>query len=440
MIDSLVRPGRRGWPRSIPATGRRTIELGRAFANEFPIRVVCQVLGFPDEARESFFYWYHSMMNGPRRLARRTSRAWRPARTSRTTSRASSSRAPQASRRTSTTTHGQPDRARTSSPSCATPRSTATCCRPRRSRRTSRWWSAAAARRPVAPSSTSGTCCCSTPTSSPPCSPTRRCGTRRSTRRCATPPRSAASPATTPSTSSSTACTIPAGSLVNMVDFSANHDERIVPRSRDVRHLPRRPLHAARSCAAATTRKAGAATWPSASGRTCARGRGSRTRSRCVGSKIIAGASANPQHRRRADAEGHRRREPRPDRPRRDPGAVARLRAGLTVGPMSHVTTQNPELAIDQAEAGYRTYEVYQRERVGSVHDAAQARPAALSPEFTPDPYPLARRSCASTTPATATGPATRSGSRGTTTSRRCSPTTPTSRPGPERRFYAPEA
>ncbi len=44
--------------------GTRTIELGRAFANEFPIRVVCQVLGFPDEASDAFFYWYHSMMSG----------------------------------------------------------------------------------------------------------------------------------------------------------------------------------------------------------------------------------------------------------------------------------------------------------------------------------------------------------------------------------------
>ena len=47
-----------------PATGRYTIEFGRAFANEFPIRVVCQVLGFPDDARDRFFYWYHSMMTG----------------------------------------------------------------------------------------------------------------------------------------------------------------------------------------------------------------------------------------------------------------------------------------------------------------------------------------------------------------------------------------
>jgi cytochrome P450 len=40
------------------------VELGAAFANDFPIRVVCQVLGFPDEARKDFFYWYSSMMNG----------------------------------------------------------------------------------------------------------------------------------------------------------------------------------------------------------------------------------------------------------------------------------------------------------------------------------------------------------------------------------------
>ncbi len=44
--------------------GSLTIELGKAFANEFPIRVVCQVLGIPDEAKDQFFYWYWSMMTG----------------------------------------------------------------------------------------------------------------------------------------------------------------------------------------------------------------------------------------------------------------------------------------------------------------------------------------------------------------------------------------
>jgi pulcherriminic acid synthase len=44
--------------------GTRLVELGRAFANEFPIRVVCEVLGFPEEASDAFFYWYSSMMQG----------------------------------------------------------------------------------------------------------------------------------------------------------------------------------------------------------------------------------------------------------------------------------------------------------------------------------------------------------------------------------------
>lgn len=44
--------------------GVRTVELGRAFANEFPIRVVGEVLGFPPEARADFYYWYNSMMSG----------------------------------------------------------------------------------------------------------------------------------------------------------------------------------------------------------------------------------------------------------------------------------------------------------------------------------------------------------------------------------------
>lgn len=46
------------------ADGTFTLELGKAFANEFPIRVVCQVLGIPDEVKDKFFYWYYSMMTG----------------------------------------------------------------------------------------------------------------------------------------------------------------------------------------------------------------------------------------------------------------------------------------------------------------------------------------------------------------------------------------
>ena len=44
--------------------GVRAVELGGAFANAFPISVVCGVLGFPEAARGQFYYWYSSMMSG----------------------------------------------------------------------------------------------------------------------------------------------------------------------------------------------------------------------------------------------------------------------------------------------------------------------------------------------------------------------------------------
>ena len=42
----------------------RSIELGAAFCNEFPVRVVASVLGLPEEAQANFLYWYQSMMAG----------------------------------------------------------------------------------------------------------------------------------------------------------------------------------------------------------------------------------------------------------------------------------------------------------------------------------------------------------------------------------------
>ncbi len=64
MIDAFTGPEPGPGVEVDPSTGRRTVELAAAFANEFPIRVVCQVLGIPDEARGDFFYWYSSMMLG----------------------------------------------------------------------------------------------------------------------------------------------------------------------------------------------------------------------------------------------------------------------------------------------------------------------------------------------------------------------------------------
>jgi pulcherriminic acid synthase len=46
------------------AGGTATIELGRGFANQFPISVVAEILGIPAEARERFTWWYDAMMSG----------------------------------------------------------------------------------------------------------------------------------------------------------------------------------------------------------------------------------------------------------------------------------------------------------------------------------------------------------------------------------------
>ena len=48
----------------VDEAGVRTLELGRTFADTFPIRVVCEVLGIPSDAQDDFYYWYNSMMSG----------------------------------------------------------------------------------------------------------------------------------------------------------------------------------------------------------------------------------------------------------------------------------------------------------------------------------------------------------------------------------------
>lgn len=45
-------------------SGTAVIELGRCFANEFPISVVAQVLGIHEDMRSQFTYWYDAMMSG----------------------------------------------------------------------------------------------------------------------------------------------------------------------------------------------------------------------------------------------------------------------------------------------------------------------------------------------------------------------------------------
>jgi cytochrome P450 len=64
MIDDWDQLAADGSDFVIDKDGTRTVELGNAFANEFPIRVVCEVLGFPQDAQSQFYYWYNSMMTG----------------------------------------------------------------------------------------------------------------------------------------------------------------------------------------------------------------------------------------------------------------------------------------------------------------------------------------------------------------------------------------
>jgi pulcherriminic acid synthase len=64
LIDEWWRPGN---PKEVEVertTGSAVIELGRCFANEFPISVVAQVLGIPQDARQQFTWWYDAMMSG----------------------------------------------------------------------------------------------------------------------------------------------------------------------------------------------------------------------------------------------------------------------------------------------------------------------------------------------------------------------------------------
>ncbi len=64
MIDDWDKAVADGSDYCIDEDGKRSFELGMMFANEFPIRVVCEVLGFPKDAQSQFYYWYNSMMSG----------------------------------------------------------------------------------------------------------------------------------------------------------------------------------------------------------------------------------------------------------------------------------------------------------------------------------------------------------------------------------------
>ena len=42
----------------------KVFNLGADFADEFPICVIGEVLGFPDDAKKHFYYWYYTIQQG----------------------------------------------------------------------------------------------------------------------------------------------------------------------------------------------------------------------------------------------------------------------------------------------------------------------------------------------------------------------------------------
>ena len=99
---------------------------------------------------------------------------------------------------------------------------------------------------------------------------------------------------------------IPAGSLVNMVDFSANHDERIFAGPGAVRHLPRRSVQrqaaAQRLPQGRALQPHGVRGWPASLPWCMDLSPGSRG-----GIEDIEAASEQSAHQRRQDAERSRR-------------------------------------------------------------------------------------------------------------------------------------
>ena len=323
MIESWFEPG--GAAELDPATGRYTIEFGRAFANEFPIRVVCQVLGFPDEARDRFFYWYHSMMNGlggaegherglePAGSSRSTSRVWSPPgaaaelpvrRRRQPGGDGHHLRAvPLGDRRRRDVDRGDHvvhrlDRRRRRRddprrdaqhvvPASAAPRAAA----------------GRAGRRGAVGPGVPGGAALRHADRRPPAAPQHL--RRRAARRVDSRPDRCSRWSTTPPTTTSGCSAIRSGSTSSATTSTP-----------------------ARSCAAATTRRVATATWRSASAPTSARGRGSRHRSRCSARRSSV-ATCGTGDRRRPDAQGHRRHQPGPDRVRGDRRAVDRVRPGL---------------------------------------------------------------------------------------------------------------
>ena len=122
--------------------------------------------------------------------------------------------------------------------------------------------------------------------------------------------------------------TIPAGSLLKMVEYSGNHDERVF-------HDPERfdifrdDLYTGKILRSGHHKEGVHSHLAFGVGTHLCPGAWISTQESVLGSQIVGRHLEGPGHRRRPDAEGHRRRQSRPDRLRGDQRAVDRVRPGL---------------------------------------------------------------------------------------------------------------
>ncbi len=121
---------------------------------------------------------------------------------------------------------------------------------------------------------------------------------------------------------------IPAGSMLKMVDYSANHDERVFhdPERFDIF---REDLYTGKILRGGYHKEDCNSHLAFGVGTHLCPGAWISTQESVLGSQIVGRHVRNPTIVVRPDAEGHRRHQPRADRDRRDQRAVDRVRPGL---------------------------------------------------------------------------------------------------------------
>ena len=181
--------------------------------------------------------------------------------------------------------------------------------------------------------------------------------------------------------------TIPAGSLVHMVDVAANHDDRVFaePERFDIfRH----DLYSDKILRSGHDKDGRRSHMAFGVGPHLCPGAWISEQETVIGAQVLSETFANIRLVEDRMPRGHRRRVARADRARFHPQALAAARPARAE--LSHMRDGTTVETDDEAlgASGYRTYEVYQRERVGESSPAFVPR-ELIRDEMLTDPYRL---------------------------------------------------